>query len=132
MTKMTRLTMTAAALGLGGLVATQAWAIEGIEVSDLPRGGDVTVPGRYPIHITPETEVLLSGVQSPQAVTLVNRSKAMTRVQIFAQHETTTRTISIQPGTSTIYNFKARKPIRVRVLSGAVEASSLDPVKIQR
>jgi hypothetical protein len=120
-------------------IACAAWAtphaalaIDGILVSDLPLGGDVTVPGRYLIHIPQQTEVQLSGMQSPQAVTLVNKGSAVSRVQIFAQHESATRTISIKPGTSTVYNFKARRPIRLKVLSGTVEATSLDPVKIQR
>jgi hypothetical protein len=114
------------------LCSATAMGIEGITVSDLPRGGDVTVPGRYPIHIPTQLEVLLSGMQTPQAVTLVNKTKETSRVQIFAQHESSTRTLAIQPGTSAVYNFKSRRPIRVKVLSGSIEASSLDPVKIQR
>ena len=109
-----------------------AHAYDGIIVSDLPRGGDVTVPGRYPIRIPPQTDVTLSGMQSPQAVTLSNTGDSTSRIQIYAHHELNTRTISIQPGTSAVYNFKKQRPIRVRVLDGKVEATSLEPVKIQR
>lgn len=114
------------------LTSIPAQAYDGIIVSDLPRGGDVTVPGRYPIRIPPQTDVTLSGMQSPQAVTLSNTGESTSRVQIYAHHELNTRTISIQPGTSAVYNFKKQRPIRVRVLDGKVEATSLEPVKIQR
>ena len=111
---------------------SSALAYNGIIVSDLPRGGNVTVPGRYPILIPPQTEVLISGLNSPQAVTITNSGEAVSRVQIFAMHETKTRTLAIQPGTSTVYNFNKMKPIRVKVLDGKIEISSLDPVRIQR
>lgn len=110
----------------------KALAYDGIVVSDLPKGGDVTVPGRYPIQIPEATEVLLSGMQNPQAVTLSNKGMNSSQVQIYAQHESQSRTIVIEPGTSTVYNFKKLRPIRVKVLTGKVEASSLNPVKIQR
>lgn len=107
-------------------------AYDGILVSDLPAGGDVTVPGQYPIRIPPRTEVLLSGMETPQSITFINKGKSRSQVQIFAQHEKKKRTITIQPGTSVVYNFKWRKPIRLKVLAGRVDALSLSPVKIQR
>lgn len=104
----------------------------GIIVSELPAGGNVTVPGQYPIQIPPATEVLLSGMDAPQSITLSNKGKSQSVVHIYAQHEKSKRTLHIKPGMSAVYNLKWGRPIRVRVESGKVDALSLAPIKIQR
>lgn len=109
-----------------------AQAFNGIVVSDLPNGGDVTVPGQYPIRIPRNIEVLFSGMSTPQSITLANKSKEKTVLHIYAQHEKNKRTIEIKPGTSAVYNLKWNKAVRLRVIEGSVEALSLEPLKIQR
>lgn len=122
--------LAASLLSLLSLGAAQGY--DGIIVSELPAGGDVTVPGQYPIQIPPAIEVLLSGMDAPQSITLSNKGDSQSVVHIYAQHEKSKRTLNIKPGMSAVYNLKWGRPIRVRVESGKVDALSLAPIKIQR
>lgn len=114
------------------LSLSPALSYNGIIVSDLPAGGDVTVPGQYPIQIPPAIEVLLSGLEAPQSITFSNKGDTHSVLHIYAQHEKKKRTLQIKPGMSAVYNLKWGKPIRLRVEFGKVDAISLAPIKIQR
>lgn len=111
---------------------SSALAFDGLVVSDLPPGGDVTVPGDYPIMVPRRVDVMLTGVNNPQSITLTNTTPSASVVQIHAMHEHRVRTITIQPGTSAVYSFKNVRPVRVKVVSGDVRVNSIHPLKVQR
>ncbi len=113
-------------------MGSSAHAFDGLVVSELPAGGDVTVPGDYPILIPTAVDVILFGLTTPQALTFTNHSSASSTVRVFASHERKTRTINLKPGTSAVYNFRDIRPVRVRVTSGDVKVNSIHPLKIQR
>lgn len=112
---------SAAAAGFTGLV-----------VSELPLGGDVTVPGTYPIAVPPNLDVVFSGVESHQTITITNPARSQATVKIYASHESKVRMLKLKAGTSAIYHLLNRKPVRLRVIEGEANVSSLDPLKIQR
>ena len=128
---------TFTALGLGfilslTLASNLAAAFEGLVVSELPPGGDVTVPGDYPIMVPRRVDVLVSGISNPQSMSLTNNTDQTSIVQIFAAHEKKVRVIRLQPGTSAVYSFKNVRPVRVKVTAGDVRISSIQPLKVQR
>lgn len=129
--KVTRAVVTASSL----LFATVTFAIagDGLVVTELPAGGDITVPGDFPVYVPNKNEALFSGINSPQAITLTNTNRDATSVvRIYANHEKSVRTITLKPGSSAVYNFKSSKPVRVKVVSGDVRVRSLQPLKVQR
>ena len=110
-----------------------AKAIDALNVTDLPQGGDVTVPGDYPIYVPNATEVQFSGLSTPQAITFTNfQGTSVSIIRIYANHEQHVRTLALQPGMSAVYNFKNIHPVRVKVVSGDVRIRSMLPLKIQR
>ena len=125
-------TMHVFAVGFLCLVSTQGVAFDGLVVSDLPVGGDVTVPSDYPIQIPPKMDVRLSGVADPQALVLANRTLNVSVVRVASGSEKAARTITLKPGASAVYNFKSQNAVRLRVVSGDVRISSLHPLKVQR
>lgn len=110
----------------------QAFSFDGLTVTELPAGGDVTVPGDYPIRVPSRTEVLLTGLSSPQSLTLTNQTRDVTTVHIYAAHEKNVRRIKLQPGTSAVYSLKLERPVRVKVNGGDVRVNSILPLKVQR
>jgi hypothetical protein len=125
-------TVQASFIGFLCLVSVQGSAFDGLVVSDLPVGGDVTVPSDYPIQIPPKMDVRLSGVADPQALVLANRTLSVSVVRVGSTSDKTTRTITLKPGASAVYNFKSQSAVRLRVVSGDVRISSLHPLKVQR
>lgn len=115
------------------LVSTQALAIDGLQISELPTGGDVTIPGDYPVYVPRSIDVVLTGMNAPQSMTLSSTSnQATSTVRIYSQQEKKVRTITIQPGTMAVYNFRDARPIRVKVVNGDVKIRSVQPLKVQR
>lgn len=115
-----------------GASALTAHGFDGLVASELPPGGDVTVPGDYPIMVPGRVDVMVSGVSNPQSLSLTNTTAQTSTVQIFAQHERKVRTLRIQPGTSAVYSFKNVKPVRIKVTNGDIKLSSVHPLKVQR
>lgn len=135
MTHLLRLGIVASALAsLPAMLATvpSALAFDGLTITELPAGGDVTVPGDYPIRVPSRTEVLLTGMSSPQSLTLTNQTRDITTVHIYAKHEKNVRRIQLQPGTSAVYSLKQERPVRVKVNGGDVRVNSILPLKVQR
>jgi hypothetical protein len=120
------------AMGAAFLAQSMAFGFEGLVVSELPLGGDVTVPSEYPVKVPPKVEVVFSGVMNPQSMTLVNDNGSESVVKVFAGREADGRLIKLRPGSSAVYSFKSSKPVRVRVVSGDVRVSSIHPLKVQR
>lgn len=114
------------------MVSTTGFAFDGLVVSELPVGGDVTVPSEYPIQMSSKIDVKLSGVSDPQSIVFANRAAGVSVVRVEGSGEKKVRTISIKPGASTVYSFKSQSVVRVRVVSGDVRVSSLQPLKVQR
>lgn len=119
-------------LCLTALSFSTAFAFDGLVVTELPIGGDVTIPGDYPVVIPKSLDVLFQGISSPQSLNITNTASGGAVVKIFAQHEKQVRTINIQPGTSAVYSFKSSLPVRLKVISGDVKVSSIHPLKVQR
>jgi hypothetical protein len=113
-------------------LAPSAQGFEGLVITELPAGGDVTVPGDYPIRVPSRTEVLLTGLSSPQSMTLTNQTSDIATVHIFAKHEKNVRQIKLQPGTSAVYSLKLERPVRIKVNGGDVRVNSILPLKVQR
>lgn len=123
----------AALASLVTLLTTPAFAIEGLQISELPSGGDVTIPGDYPVYIPRALDVVLTGMNTPQSMTLsATTSTASSTVRIYSQQEKKVRTITIQPGSMAVYNFRDARPIRVKVVNGDVKIRSVQPLKVQR
>lgn len=122
-------------LVLALLVSTTSYArsFNGLVVTELPPGGEVTVPGEYPIKVPLRQDVVFTGLMNPQAITFTNdRSPNVSEIKIYASHEKSVRTLRIPPGSTAIYNFKNLRPVRVKVTSGDVSVNSDQPLKIQR
>lgn len=118
---------------LVGMVSSHAFAIEGLQISELPTGGDVTIPGDYPVYVPRSIDVVLTGMNTPQSMTLSSTSnQAASTVRIYSQKEKKVRTITIQPGSMAVYNFRDARPIRVKVVNGDVKIRSVQPLKVQR
>jgi hypothetical protein len=109
-----------------------AWAVDGLLLSDLPLGGDVTVPGDFTIRVPNKMDVTFTSIRQPQTLTLHNGTSSTSTFQIMSPLEKRTRTIKLQPGSSTIYSFKSEKPVRMKVISGELKVNSVHPLKIQR
>lgn len=109
-----------------------AFAFDGLVVSELPVGGDVTVPSEFPVKVPAKMDVRFSGVVNPQALVFANSTGLTTIVKIASDQEKQARTITIKPGASTVYNFRNDSAVRVRVVSGDIRVSSLHPLKVQR
>ncbi len=117
---------------LSAFVAMPALGFDGLVVSELPVGGDVTVPSEFPIQVPSKMDVRFSGVSSPQALVLANSTAITSVVKIAAEKGNEARTIKLKPGTSAVYNFRAQNSVKLRVVSGDIRVSSLHPLKVQR
>ena len=126
------LTILTVTLAQVAQTAQVAQAFEGLVITELPAGGDVTIPGAYPIRVPGRAEVLLTGLSSPQSMTLSNQTKEVANIQILAKHEKAVRRIKLQPGTSAVYTLKLEKPVRVKVSGGDLRVDSVLPLKVQR
>jgi hypothetical protein len=111
--------------------ATTALGFQGLVVSELPLGGDVTLPAEYPVSVPPKIDVEFSGVMNPQALVFANNA-AGTSVLKIADQKQKQRTLKLKPGASVVYSFRNQTPVRVRVVSGDVRVSSLHPLKVAR
>lgn len=114
-------------------VAQNCFAIDGLNIGELPIGGDVTIPGNYPVYLPQKMEVILTGMNSPQAMTLNSTTlQKSSTIQIFSQLEKKVRAITVKPGAIVIYNFRNKKPVRLRVIDGNIKLFSAQPLKVQR
>jgi hypothetical protein len=113
-------------------VTLNAHAFQGLNVTELPPGGDVTVPGDYPIQVPQRIDALFTGSSTPQTMTLTTQSRTGSVVHIFAKHEKSVRKIRISPGSSAVYSLKQERPVRVKVIEGDVRVNSIMPLKVQR
>jgi len=113
-------------------LATSAFAFEGLVVTDLSPGGDVTVPGSYPIRVPRKVNVVFTGLSTPQTMTLTNQAQNTSIVNIYSGTERAVRRIRLNPGTSAVYSLKIDKPVRVQVVEGDVRVNSILPLKVQR
>ena len=75
------------ALSLGVMQAGSASAFYGLDISDLPRDGDVTVPGDYPIRVRKKNTVMLSGISDSLTLNLVNTNSRSAVVRISSPDE---------------------------------------------
>lgn len=115
------------------IIPSYALAFEGLVATELPIGGDVTIPGQFPVLVQTSTEVVLTGHDLPQSIVLTNSDKKASSINLYAQKEKNTRKITLQPGSSKIYNLdKTTKSIRIRVTQGNIRVNSLQPLKVQR
>ena len=119
------------ALALGIVTAGTAFAFYGLDINDLPRDGDVTVPGDYPIMVRRKNTVLLSGLNESMTLNIVNPNSQAAIVQIAAPSEKKTRTLKVLAGVPTLYNAKTSKEVTLRVTDGDVTITSIHPLKVQ-
>jgi hypothetical protein len=125
--------LLAFAVGMGTLaVPASSLAFNGLVVTELPPGGDVTIPGEYPIRVPMRAEVLLTGLSSPQSLTLTNQASEQATIHIYATHEKNVRRIKLAPGSSAVYTLKQDKAVRVKVTGADVRVDSVLPLKVQR
>jgi hypothetical protein len=117
---------------VAAFVSLPALGFEGLVVSELPVGGDVTVPSEFPIQVPSKMDVRFSGVSTPQALVLANSTGTTSVVKIAAEKGIEARTIKLKPGTSAVYNFRSQNSVKLRVVSGDIRVSSLHPLKVQR
>ncbi|MFZ9520544.1 MAG: hypothetical protein ACO3A4_08715 [Silvanigrellaceae bacterium] len=110
---------------------TPAMAFYGLDLNDLPRDGDVTVPGDYPIMVRRKSAVQLSGLNDNLTLNLVNPNSQAAVVQITAPSEKKARTLRILAGVPTLYNTKNSKEVTLRVADGDVTITSIHPLKVQ-
>lgn len=124
---------SAAALCVLALSSFTALAIDGLQISELPAGGDVTIPGDYPVYVPRMVDVVLTGMNAPQSMTLSsNTPQKSSTVRIYSTREKKVRTITIQPGSMAVYNFRDARPVRIKVVNGDVKIRSVQPLKVQR
>lgn len=109
----------------------QASAFYGLDLNDLPRDGDVTVPGDYPIMVRRKGAVQLSGLNDTLTLNLVNPNSQAAVVQIAAPNEKKARILRILAGVPTLYNAKTSKEVTLRVTDGDVTITSIHPLKVQ-
>ncbi|NBO37906.1 hypothetical protein EBU99_04910 [bacterium] len=119
------------ALCLGMLLCSSAFAFYGLDINDLPRDGDVTIPGDYPIMVRKKGTVQLSGLNDSLTLNLVNPNPQAAIVQIAASSEKKTRTLRVMAGVPTLYNAKTSKEVTLRVTDGDVTITSIHPLKVQ-
>ncbi|MEN9824503.1 MAG: hypothetical protein RI953_248 [Pseudomonadota bacterium] len=116
---------------LAAMVVTPATAFYGLDLNDLPRDGDVTVPGDYPIMVRRKNAVQLSGLNDSLTLNLVNPNSQAAVVQILAPSEKKMRTLRVLAGVPTLYNTKNSKEVTLRVADGDVTITSIHPLKVQ-
>ena len=117
---------------MGLLGAAFAQGFDGFMVTELPKGGDVTVPGEVRIKVPSRTAVMFSSSERPQTITLSGGARQSAQVTILGATDKRPRVIKMAPGASAVYGFKNNKPIKMLVESGEIEVTSLWPLKIQR
>lgn len=115
----------------GFLVSTHSFAFYGLDLNDLPRDGDVTVPGEYPIIVRKKGAVQLSGLNDQLTLNLVNATARPAVVQINAPDEKKARTLRILSGIPTLYNSKNSREVTLKVTDGDVTITSIHPLKVQ-
>jgi hypothetical protein len=125
------LTAGVLALSIGVMHAGSASAFYGLDINDLPRDGNVTVPGDYPIRVRKKNTVLLSGLNDGLTLNLVNTNSRSAVVRISAPDEKRSRPIKINNGVPTTYNVKSSKEVTVLVTDGDVIITSINPLKVQ-
>lgn len=111
------------------LVTHSVLALDGINIAELPIGGNVTVPGDFPVIVRKAHEAQLQSVSNPQSLQFNSTSGGI--VHLSANHEKKLRVLNVKPGVATVYSFKSALPIRVKVVSGEVRISSVSPLKVQ-
>jgi len=115
-----------------GLWAPGAWAFQGLVVSDVSRGGDVTVPGEYPVLVPREMEAYFSSMDNPQILTLTNKTSSHSVVRIQMGKGEPPRTLHIAPGNAAVFNARGVKPIQLRAVTGDILVNSLSPLTVRR
>jgi hypothetical protein len=111
--------------------SSQASAFYGLDVNELPRGGDVTVPGDYPIMVRRKGAIQLSGQTETLTLNLLNANAKQAIIQIASPTEKKARILKLNPGLPTIYTAKNSKEITLRVTDGDVTITSMQPLKVQ-
>ena len=118
---------------LCGLVwVQQAYAAPGLQIDELPRGGNVTIPGDFPVKVPNRFELVVTGFSSPQSIVLSNDSGTESVVHIFSRFEQKPRKLRIPIGSTAVYSLRQEKPVRVRVLQGNVRINSMYPLRVER
>jgi len=125
------LTAGVLALSLGVMHAGSASAFYGLDINDLPRDGDVTVPGDYPIRVRKKNTVMLSGLNESLTLNLVNTTSRSAVVRISSPNEKRSRPLKIVNGVPTTYKAKSNKEVTVLVTDGDVIITSIQPLKVQ-
>ena len=113
------------------MVTCSASAFYGLDINDLPRDGDVTVPGDYPIMVKRKNSVVLSGLNESLTLNIVNTNSQAATVQIASPSDKKTRTLKVTPGVPTLYNAKSGKEVTLKVTDGDVTITSIHPLKVQ-
>ena len=113
------------------IVTLPASAFYGLDVNDLPRDGDVTIPGDYPIMVRRKGSVQLSGLSDSLTINLSNPNNQAAVVQIAVPSEKRARTLKILTGVPTLYSTKNSKEVTLRVTDGDVTITSIHPLKVQ-
>lgn len=127
--RMRRTTLRLCIISLG--FSLQAAGFYGLDLNDLPRDGDVTIPGDYPIMVRRKGSVQLSGLNDNLTLNLVNPNSQAAVVQIVAPSEKRARTLRILAGIPTLYNAKNSREVTLRVTDGDVTITSIQPLKVQ-
>jgi hypothetical protein len=125
------LTAGVLAVSFGVMNAGSASAFYGLDISDLPRDGDVTVPGDYPIRVRKKNTVMLSGLNESLTLNLVNTNSRSAIVRISSPDEKRARPLKIVNGVPTTYKAKSNKEVTVLVTDGDVIITSIQPIKVQ-
>lgn len=112
-------------------VTCSASAFYGLDINDLPRDGDVTVPGDYPIKVRRKNTVMLSGLNDSLTLNIVNTNSQSAIVQIATPTEKKMRTLKVVSGIPTLYNTKTSREVTLRVSDGDVTITSIHPLKVQ-
>lgn len=112
-------------------LSAQASSFYGLDLNDLPRDGDVTIPGDYPIMVRRKGSVLLSSLTNNLAINIVSPSTQAAVVQISSPTEKRTRTLRILAGAPTTYVPQNSKEVTLRVTDGDVTITSMHPLKVQ-
>jgi hypothetical protein len=121
-----------AAISFSAALGTIAQAsFYGLDLNDLPRDGDVTVPGDYPIMVRRKGAVVLSSLNDSLTLNLVNPNSGPAVVQIASPAEKKARTLRITTGVPTLYNAKSGREVTLRVADGDVTITSIHPLKVQ-
>jgi hypothetical protein len=125
------LTASALALSVGIMHSGSASAFYGLDINDLPRDGDVTVPGDYPIRVRKKNTVMLSGLNESVTLNLVNTNSKSATVRISSPDEKRSKPLKIVSGVPTTYKAKSSKEVTVLVTDGDVIITSIQPIKVQ-